>query len=92
MYLFTISLVQTGFVFIPTFIFPVDQPIQFQTIDFFKNIPDSWATATPIPKTGNRHLVNNWRPISIIPFRKIMDKLCTTAGLNIKHCPLARGK
>ena len=75
MYWFTISLVQTGFVFIPTFIFPVDQPIQ--TIDFFKNIPDSWATATitPISKTGNRHLVNNWRPISKIPFRNLMDKL-----------------
>ena len=41
--------------------------------------PESWAIATvsPIPKTGNKHLANNWRPISIIPLiGKLMEKLC----------------
>ena len=39
--------------------------------------PDSWAiaTITPIPKTGNKHIANNWRPISIIPLiGKMMEK------------------
>ena len=39
--------------------------------------PDSWAVATitPIPKAGNKHLANNWRPISIIPLiGKLMEK------------------
>ena len=43
--------------------------------------PESWAVAivTPIPKTGNKHMVNNWRPISIIPLiGKLMEKLCNT--------------
>ena len=36
------------------------------------------ATITPIPKVGNTHLVNNWRPISIVPLiGKLMEKLCT---------------
>ena len=42
--------------------------------------PYSWAiaTITPIPKVGNQHLVNNWRPISIVPLiGKLMEKLCT---------------
>ena len=42
--------------------------------------PECWsiATITPIPKVGNKHLVNNWRPISIIPLiGKLMEKLCT---------------
>ena len=40
--------------------------------------PDSWAiaTITPIPKVGNKHIANNWRPISIIPIiGKLMEKL-----------------
>ena len=43
--------------------------------------PDSWAiaTVTPIPKTGNKHIANNWRPISIIPLiGKLMEKLCNS--------------
>ena len=41
--------------------------------------PESWsvATITPIPKSGNKCLVNNWRPISIIPLvGKLLEKLC----------------
>ena len=51
--------------------------------------PDSWAvaTVTPIPKTGNKHMVNNWRPISIIPLvGKLMEKLCNS--LLTKHLDL----
>ena len=47
--------------------------------------PDSWAvaTVTPIPKTGNKHIANNWRPISIIPLIwKLMEKLCNTLLTN----------
>ena len=43
--------------------------------------PDSWATATitPIPKNGNKHCMNNWRPISIIPLiGKLLEKLCNS--------------
>ena len=43
--------------------------------------PDSWAIAavTPIPKADTKDVVNDWRPISIIPLiGKMMEKLCTT--------------
>ena len=43
--------------------------------------PDDWkkATVTPIPKKGNLQLVNNYRPISLLPVPgKIMEKLVHT--------------
>ena len=43
--------------------------------------PDSWkiATVTPIPKSGDLNLVNNWLPILIIPLiGKMMERLCNT--------------
>ena len=47
--------------------------------------PDTWAIATvkPLPKAGNKHMANNWRPISIIPLiGKLMEKLCNSLLLN----------
>ena len=43
--------------------------------------PDSWklATVIPIPKTGIRTDVKNWRPISILPLiGKLMENLCNS--------------
>ena len=43
--------------------------------------PDSWklATVTPIPKSGDRGIVKNWRPISILPLiGKLLETLCNT--------------
>ena len=40
--------------------------------------PPAWAVATitPIPKSGNKCFVNNWRPISILPVvGKLLEKL-----------------
>ena len=76
----------SGIDFLPTFIlkdcfevllkqltYLYDQSIALATF------PDCWkiATITPIPKGGDLNIVNNWRPISIIPLAgKMMENLC----------------
>ena len=77
----------SGIDFLPTFILKdCFEKIPKQLTYLFNQslklaiFPQSWAiaTITPIPKVGNKHLVNNWRPISIIPLiGKLMEKLCT---------------
>ena len=76
----------SGIDFLPTFIlkdcfFVLSEQLMYmfnQSIHLGE-FPMSWkiATITPIPKSGDRTNVNNWRPISIIPLvGKLMEKLC----------------
>ena len=77
----------SGIDFLPTFILkdcfekiPTQLTYLFNQSITLAIFPESWAiaTITPIPKVGNTHLVNNWRPISIVPLiGKLMEKLCT---------------
>ena len=77
----------SGIDYLPTFILKDCFEVIVDQLTYLFNqslnvgiFPDSWAVATitPIPKTGNKHLVNNWRPISIVPLiGKLMEKLCT---------------
>ena len=86
----------SGIDFLPTFVLKdCFEKIQTQLTYLFNQsldlgiFPESWAiaTITPIPKVGNNHLVNNWRPISIVPLiGKLMEKLCT--NLLNKHLGL----
>ena len=83
----------SGIDYLPSFILKdVFEIITLQLTYLFNHsmkegiFPDIWAiaTVTPIPKTGNKHIVNNWRPISIIPFiGKLMEKLCNS--LYMRH-------
>ena len=76
----------SGIEYLPTFILKDCFEIMVSQITYMFNqslalglFLDSWATAiiTPIPKSGVRSLVNNWRPISIIPLiGKLLEKLC----------------
>ena len=73
----------SGIDFLPTFILKdVFEVIPAQLSYLFnKSISrgifrESWAiaTITPIPKSRNKHLINNWRPISIVPLIKKIDE------------------
>ena len=78
----------SGIDYLPSFILKdVFEVIISQLVYLFNKsmstgiFPDSWAiaTITPIPKAGNKHIANNWRPISIIPLiGKMMEKLCNS--------------
>ena len=77
-----------GIEYLPSFILKdVFEVITLQLTYLFNQsislgiFPDIWAvaTVTPIPKAGNKHIANNWRPISIIPLiGKLMEKLCNS--------------
>ena len=76
----------SGVEYIPTFVLKDCFEVIGPQITYMFNqslllgiFPESWsvATITPIPKSGNKCFVNNWRPISIIPIvGKILEKLC----------------
>ena len=82
----------SGIEYMPSFILKdVFEVIPLQLTYLFNQsislgvFPKSWAiaTVTPIPKSGNKHQANNWRPISIIPLiGKLMEKLCNTIYQN----------
>ena len=77
----------SGIDYIPTFVLKDCFEVIVPQITYMFNqslslgiFPESWSTATitPIPKSGNRSFVNNWRPISIIPLiGKLLEKLCS---------------
>ena len=77
----------SGIDFLPTFILKDCFEALIPQLTYIFNqsmstgiFPDCWkiATITPIPKAGDRTLVNNWRPISIIPLiGKMMESLST---------------
>ena len=76
----------SGVEYVPTFILKDCFEVIAREITYMFNqsltlgcFPESWAiaTITPIPKNSNKCLVNNWRPISIIPLiGKLLEKLC----------------
>ena len=66
----------SGIDFLPTFILKDCFEVLIPQLRYLFNqcmslgvFPHCWkvATITPIPKAGDRTLVNNWRPISILP-------------------------
>ena len=76
----------SGIEFLPTFILKDCFEVLLPQLLYLFNqsmllglFPDNWkvATITLIPKVGDCTLVNNWRPISIIPLiGKLMENLC----------------
>ena len=76
----------SGIEFLPTFVLKDCFEVLIDQLTYLFNqsialgtFPDCWkiASITPIPKTGDLSMVNNWRPISIIPLiGKMMEKLC----------------
>ena len=76
----------SGIDFLPTFVLKDCFEVLIEQLTYLFNqsialgtFPDCWkiASITPIPKAGDLSMVNNWRPISIIPLiGKMMEKLC----------------
>ena len=76
----------SGIDYVPTFVLKDSFEVIGPQLTYMFNqsllvgiFPSSWsvATITPIPKSGNKCFVNNWRPISIVPLvGKLLEKWC----------------